>query len=257
MNKTVKYILSIFAAVLITAYLLIAYAFVDGKKQAVVCKNIKVIIDNGEDFPFLESEDIKSIVLNCGEKVIGKQIDKINTHKIKHVLSRNSAIKSINIFTTIDETLNVEIRQRHPVLRVQCTNARFYIDDSGYVFSLLPKPNLHVPIVTGTIPTAIANNYAGYIPKNEKFLTNLYEFAVFLQKNQFWNSMIEQINISNGKVELIPQIANHIVVLGNPENFNAKLNKLQKFYKNAMPAIGWDKYRIINIEYKNQIICKR
>jgi cell division protein FtsQ len=145
----------------------------------------------------------------------------------------------------------------YPILRVQCTNARFYIDENGYMFPLTPKPNLHIPIVTGILPQTIANNYAGYIPENEPFLNNLYNFAVFLQKNEFWNNMIEQININNNKIELIPQIAAHVVILGSLDNFNTKLNKLQKFYKNALPAIGWDKYKTINIEYKNQIICKK
>lgn len=257
MNKIVKYILATVTVAIIATYLLLTYVFVENKKQAIVCKNIKVIIDDNDELPFFEPSDIKAILLNSGEKIIGEQIDKINTYKLKQILSRRHEIKSIEIFTTIDETLTVEIKQRCPILRIQCKNAHFYIDETGYMFPLSPKPNLNIPIVTGTMPTSIENNYAGNIPKNEKFLNNLYEFAVFLQQNEFWNSMIEQININNNKVELIPQIAEHVVILGSLENFNSKLDKLQKFYKNALPAIGWDKYKTINIEYKNQIICKK
>ena len=257
MNRIVKYILIAFTVIAITAYLLIAFVFVDNKKQTVVCKDIKVTIADNDEFMFFEPRDIKSILINSGEKIIDEQIDNIDTHKLKQILSRQHSIKSIKIFTTIDETLNVEIELRRPILRIQCKNAHFYIDESGYMFPLVARPNLHIPIVTGTMPTTIANNYAGNIPKNEKFLNNLYNFAVFLNENEFWNNMIEQIHINNNKVEFIPQIAEHIVVLGSLENFKPKLNKLQKFYKNALPAIGWDKYKTINIEYKNQIICKK
>ncbi|MDR3286504.1 MAG: hypothetical protein LBT27_03580 [Prevotellaceae bacterium] len=259
MNKIVKYILATFTAAAIIAYLLMTFVFVDNKKQAVICKDIKISIDDDDQYPFIEIKDIKYVLLHSGEKIIGEQLDKINKYKLKQILSKNNAIKSINIFTTIDANLNVEITQRRPVLRVQCHNARFYIDDSGYMFPLLPKPNLNVPIVTGVMTSVPANGFTGYISKTEsgKFLNQLYEFAVFLKDDTFWNNMIEQINVTNNKIEIIPQIAEHIVKLGSLDNFRLKLNKLQKFYKNAMPAIGWDKYKIINIEYKNQIICKK
>ncbi|MDR2651763.1 MAG: hypothetical protein LBC68_05560 [Prevotellaceae bacterium] len=256
MNKTVKYILAIFTATAIAVYLLMAFVFVDNKKQALVCKNININIDNDE-FSFIDANNIKTILMNCGEKIIGERLDKINTYKLKQILSKNNAIKSINVFTTIDANLNVEIKQRHPILRIQCENLRCYIDDTGYIFPLLPKPNLEIPIVTGTISAPLRNGFSGYIPENGKFLNQLYEFAVFLKKDAFWNNMIEQVNITNNKIEIIPQIAGHVVKLGSLDNFRSKLSKLQKFYKNAMPAIGWDKYKTINIEYKNQIICKK
>ncbi|MDR2293141.1 MAG: hypothetical protein LBE11_06665 [Prevotellaceae bacterium] len=258
MNKTLKYILAIFTAAAIVAYLLMAFVFVDNKEQTLVCKNINISITNDDKFSFVDAENIKSVLLNCGEKIINERLDKINTYKIKQILSKNNAIKSINVFTTIDANLNVEIEQRQPVVRIQCENMRCYIDDTGYIFPLVAsKPDLHLPVVTGIIPTALQNGFAGYIPKNRKFLNQLYEFAVFLKKNTFWNDMIEQINITNNQVELIPLFAEHLVKLGSLDNFKPKLNKLQKFYRYAMPAIGWDKYKLINIEYKNQIICKK
>ncbi|MDR0755054.1 MAG: hypothetical protein LBF04_06665 [Prevotellaceae bacterium] len=258
MNKTVKYILAIFTATAIVAYLLMAFVFVDNKEQALVCKNINITINNSDKFSFVDADNIKSVLLNCGEKIINEHLDKINTHKIKQILSKNHAIKSINVFTTIDANLNVEIEQRHPVVRIQCENMRCYIDDTGYIFPFVSsKPDLHLPVVTGTIPAALQNGFAGYIPKNRKFLNLLYEFAVFLKKNEFWNCTIEQIHVTNSKVELVPLFAGHIVKLGRLDNFKPKLNKLQKFYKYAMPATGWEKYKSINIEYKHQIICKK
>ncbi|MDR2065755.1 MAG: hypothetical protein LBP85_08635 [Prevotellaceae bacterium] len=257
MNKTVKYILAAFTAIAIIVYLMMAFVFVDNKNQSLVCKNINVSISD-DKFSFIDAGNIKSILMNCGEKIINEPLDKINTHKIKQILSKNHAIKSINVFTTIDANLNVEIEQRNPVVRIQCENIRCYIDDTGYIFPLVSsKPNLRLPVVTGIIPAAPQNGFAGYIPKNRKFLNRLYEFAVFLKKDAFWNDMIEQINITDNKIEIIPQFAGHIVKLGSLDNFKPKLNKLQKFYKYAMPAIGWDKYKSLNIEYKDQIICKK
>jgi cell division protein FtsQ len=258
MNKIVKYILVTFTAIAVVAYLLMAFVFVDNKNQLLVCKNINVSINDGDKFSFVDADHIKSILINCGEKIINEPLNKINTYKIKQILSKNHVIKSVNVFTTIDANLNVEIEQRHPIIRIQCENIRCYIDDTGYIFPLVSsKSGLHLPIVTGTIPAAPQNGFAGYIPKNGKLLNQLYEFAVFLKKDAFWNDMIEQINITDNKIEIIPQFAGHTVKLGRLDNFKPKLNKLQKFYKYALPALGWNKYKLLNIEYKNQIICKK
>lgn len=36
-----------------------------------------------------------------------------------------------------------------------------------------------------------------------------------------------------------------------------KLNRLEEFYKEALPRVGWDRYSEINIEFENQVVCKR
>jgi cell division protein FtsQ len=259
MNKIIKYILATLIATTITTYLLMSFAFVDDKKDALLCKNIKITIDADEKSSFIDANSIRTVLLNCGEKIIDERLDKVNTYKLKQILSKNHAIKSINVFTTIDANLNVEIKQRRPIIRIQCENFCCYIDDAGYIFPLSPKADLYIPIVTGTIFPAPRAGFVGYIPKNGTgdILNQLYEFAVFLKDDVFWNNMIEQINITNNKIEIVPQIADHIVKLGKLENFKSKLKKLRKFYKNGLPAIGWNKYKTIDIEYRKLIICKK
>ena len=36
-----------------------------------------------------------------------------------------------------------------------------------------------------------------------------------------------------------------------------KLTRLEKFYKYGLSQAGWNKYSYINLEFDNQIICKR
>jgi cell division protein FtsQ len=70
---------------------------------------------------------------------------------------------------------------------------------------------------------------------------------------------------------LIPRVGNHIIYIGNlPETnlidkreqaindfVNKKMNRLEKFYKYGLSQAGWNKYSYINIEFDNQIICKK
>ena len=69
---------------------------------------------------------------------------------------------------------------------------------------------------------------------------------------------MEQIFVHpDNEVELIPRVGNHRIMLGTFEGFEEKLDKLQLFYEQAIPKVGWEKYSIINLKYKNQIVCTK
>lgn len=61
----------------------------------------------------------------------------------------------------------------------------------------------------------------------------------------------------NKEVELIPRVGRFRIVLGSLDDFEEKLNKLRLFYDQAIPKVGWDKYSVIDLKYKNQIVCTK
>jgi hypothetical protein len=48
-----------------------------------------------------------------------------------------------------------------------------------------------------------------------------------------------------------------MVHLGTCENFEGKLRNLEAFYDKVLPEVGWNKYSLINLEFKDQIVCKK
>ena len=41
----------------------------------------------------------------------------------------------------------------------------------------------------------------------------------------------------------------------NSNDLEEKFNKLNVFYSEVLDKVGWEKYRVINIMYKDQAIC--
>jgi cell division protein FtsQ len=123
-------------------------------------------------------------------------------------------------------------------------NYNFYIDEEKKEIPIPRKFAANVPIVTGEV--------------NKDFIKgDLFDFITYVRKNQFWDAQIEQINICHQKnVELIPRVGNHTIKLGTLDDYETKLNKLKTFYKN-LHNIGWNQYHIINLEYKNQVVCTK
>ena len=91
-------------------------------------------------------------------------------------------------------------------------------------------------------------------------------------ENNFWKNQIVQINVTAEKgIELVPRVGNHIIYIGELPKYDKRQNgasvikdftekkllRLEKFYKYGLSQAGWNKYSYINLEFDNQIICKR
>jgi cell division protein FtsQ len=46
-------------------------------------------------------------------------------------------------------------------------------------------------------------------------------------------------------------------LLGDAHDLDEKFRKLFAFYRYGLNKIGWNKYSIINIKFKNQVICSK
>ena len=79
----------------------------------------------------------------------------------------------------------------------------------------------------------------------------------YIDSNEFWKGQLTEMHIlADGKIYFIPQIGNHKIEFGKPENVDDKLNKLMVYYKEVAPNLGWEKYHRINLEFENQIVCE-
>ena len=71
-------------------------------------------------------------------------------------------------------------------------------------------------------------------------------------------ALIEQVYVTTtGKIQLVTKAGSHIVYLGDTSFAAEKLENLKYFYKYGLVKTGWNKYRRLNLEYKNQIVCTK
>jgi cell division protein FtsQ len=229
---------------------------VDKKEQEVMCHALRITICDSAVNRFVSAPDIRSLLDREGKQLINMPLYQINTYELEQLLNARSVIRNAEVFPSIDGTLHIKVYQRRPIIRLQTSAGNFYIDESGYIFPLSVVYTSYVPIATGNIPMSARSNHRGEIPPSDKFLQQLYEFAVFLQNHDFWQAQILQIHVVNAReVELVPRVGNQIIKLGGLDKVEYKLEKLDAFYKKAMPVEGWNKYRTIDLRFSNQVVC--
>jgi len=89
-----------------------------------------------------------------------------------------------------------------------------------------------------------------------EMIKKVYTLSTYVYENPFIDALTEQIFVDKGDLIIIPKINNQKIVIGDNNNITEKFEKLTDFYVNGLNHIGWNNYQIINLKYKNQIVCK-
>ena len=230
----------------IAAYLILAVtAFNKPAEKASVCSEVVINIDDEVVDGFLNSNEIKSILERNHLYPLAKPMSDICAREIEEALQKNPFVKNAECYKTQSGHVCISLKQRMPIVHVMANSGdNYYVDLQG---GILPETRYASDLVVAT----------GWITKRYA-QKSLVTVATEIVQDKFWHNQIEQINVLfDGSVEIVPRVGDHIIYLGAPVHIDKKLERLQKFYQYGLNQAGWNKYSYINIEFDNQIICKK
>ena len=235
----------ILLAIILAVYILFSVFFMNSRTNDTVCKSIDVVVVDTLKRHFIGKKEIENILKKSGMNLVGKKMSEINTELIESKLEENQLIKKAECYKTTGGSIRVEIYQKIPVMRIISIYGSYYIDNEKSIMPISDNFSAYVPIATGYIDKEFAT-------------TKLYDFALFLQNNKYWNSQITQINVPPNKdIELTTRLGDFQVILGQLDDYEANLNKLKLFYDKGLNKVGWNRYSVINLKYKNQVVCTK
>lgn len=261
-----KKILRITFTVFLIAGFIATAGMVKSRQKDVTCKSVNISIDESEGNFFVEQSDILSTIHNKWGTLIGKPAASINMNLLETLIDNNPYILRAEVFSTIDGGINIDIRQREPVLRIiNKENQSYYIDVNGTFMPLSDKHASYVPVASGNIPdryvSGSVKQSAGEITDatfNKTLMEQLYDLATFIRSDELWQAQIVQVYVNDeGDIELIPRVGNHRIILGDTQNMEEKFSKLQQFYHKGLGATGWNNYNTINLKFSGQVVCTK
>lgn len=234
--------------------------FVEFRQKRKRCEGMIVKLDDKAEYPFFTEQDIINLVsLNGVDKVEGMLFSEINLDGLEKRVMRNRLIKKCEIYEDLSGNLVVAIQQQNPVGRLISTasEAQYkdaskggYLTDTGELIQLSSRFTARTVLLSGEF----FNN-----AKNLKSVQgqSLSAFLKDLQQNPFWKSQIAEVIVAkDAEMTLIPQVGQHEIDFGLPNEATIKFEKLKIFYKNILPHQGWEKYRRVSVKFKNQIVCQ-
>jgi cell division protein FtsQ len=234
------------ADIVLGVYLVLAItAFNRPDEQDAVCREVKINITDGAGNGFLNTNEVKRQLQHAKVYPLGDRMSDVCTRQIEETLLKSPLVEEVECYKTQTGRVYINLKQRIAVMRIMANNGEsYYIDNQG---AFIPSKNNSTDLVVAT--GDIKHKYAQ---------TTLKQFGLLLFDDPFWRSQIEQLNVlPDGSIEMIPRVGDHIVYLGQPTHLNEKLVRLEKFYRYGLSKTGWNKYSYINIEFSNQIICKK
>ena len=257
-KQTIRKILFVLLWVVIGGGMITLLVAAIGKKKKEVCSNYVITIKGNADNYFVDKKDILRLVsASTDGKIIGQHLSVIKMKKVEELLEDNEWIQEAELWFDNKNILNITVTEREPLARVFTTAGNtFYIDSNTKRMGLSDKISARVPVFTGFPEKRTWNN------KDSALLKDIKSIASFVQADTFWNSQVSQFDIvSSGfncwNFEMIPVVGNHIVRFGNAENIKQKFERLFVFYKQILSKSGFDKYPVLDVQYKGQVIAVR
>ena len=260
MSKTWKHILggllyTVLAAAA-GAYFWFARDLYQKSQPSQVCKSVKVTLLDSSLNKFISKEEVVGIIDRFLGPSVGKNIDSLKLGQIEALLNHRSVVKESQAYVTRDGQMRIEIRQRKPVVRIEAPNGGFYIDETAYIFPLIPDHPSYVPVITGNIPENFLEEESP--TDTTALIGKMLEMGLFLEQHPFWNNQIEEIFINDeGDAELVARAGDQRIIFGDFDNIPEKFSKLASFYQYIVPKTGWDKYACVNLKYRGQIVCTK
>jgi len=229
-------------------------SFIEIKKSNLKCKDVKVLLPG--QFSFIERNEVDRILMANAGAMVGRDLNEINIHKLENALKANPFIEFAKVYADMTGIIHVQIIQREPVIRVvNMANLHFYIDANGYKIPLSDNYTAKVLVASGFIE----EDFNGRVDTlKTKMAKDLYRTALYIKGDTLWDNQIEQLFVDlKGDVEMVPRVGSHKIILGSTDSLQTKFRNLLVFYKKAIPKVGWDTYKTINLKYNNQIVCEK
>ncbi|MDM8003294.1 MAG: cell division protein FtsQ/DivIB [Bacteroidota bacterium] len=243
------------------AALLLTPLFISTMNADATCEGVVITIADSSKHRFVTDDDIMNALRATGIRVTGEKISEIPLSKLEERVKAFKELKVAEVYISEDRKLHVYGDQREPVMRVVASyGGDFFIDREGVIMRRhnLYTPNLHILEIDMVFNAEQMTGTSIFESEKTENLAKAFELVNYIRGDSFWNEMIDQLSMTrDGRVTLVPHVGNHTVRLGRVENYEEKLHNLLVFYRQAMPVAGWDRYRVVNVEYKGQVVCQR
>lgn len=232
-------------------------AFVSSQPSEISCYNVQVKIKGDPEAMFVsEQEILDRFETICSDRPSKETID---LKEIEKSILQVPSVKSTNVFKSVNGEIKIEVELKTVIGRViNKSGNSFYIDSDGAMMPIVDTKPARVCVVNGEIFEEY--NVNPYYLNDDSLaaksvMDDVNRMLQFISKDEFWKAQIEQIYVTNEKkFILIPKVGMHEIMFGEADHIEGKFKKLELFYQSGVDRVGWEKYSIIDIQYKGQIV---
>ena len=208
-----------------------------------------LLLDKGNNL-ILPEDIVRTVVKKFGplEKL---PVELVDMRSIEQFLLTSPYVKDAYVFLGANGKLTLSIRQRMPVMRiVDNAGTHWYVDIDTVRMPVSRNFTARVPLVNGHFP----------VTKDVKTwpMESLFAVTMMLHENDFMGPLVDQLYMeSKDKIWLVPRLGPSKILITSTGDLEDQAERIQKFYKKALPSLGWDTYAFIDTRFAGQIVAKK
>ena len=249
-----------------TLVVLILLVLVDYSYSAIPCRGAEVNITQEGGHHFITKESVLEQLSAIGYPLTNQVYKEIEAERIEQEIKQTAGVKSAEVVKLNNGTVVLDIVQSRPIARIVNSNGlvSFYLDEDGNTMPLSKTYIAKVPVFSGDI-YYVNNNVPSVskIKENDSLkavhiLDDIYAVALAIDKNDFVKAQVLQVLVTpKVEFEMIPRVGRNRIMLGDTENIELKIKRLNRFYTEVINPKELNNYDTISLKYQNQIVCSK
>ena len=229
-------ILKIVVTVIILG-LLLSFSLKRFGRQQITDNKISVKMNEKTPVYFVDEKDIREIVKK--ENPSGK-VGELNIPALEKKINSLPAVDSANVYLNLNGKLNLDIKQRVPVFRLNKDGKDFYVDEKGVEFPISKTYSHPCMLVTGDVRPDEYEKLAELVGK--------------IDKDDFSKKFFIGISKYKESYNLLTSDGNYKVEIGDLDNIDFKVKGFKTFVEKYLVYQDPQKYNMVSVKYQNQIV---
>jgi cell division protein FtsQ len=260
----VRRIGKIVGGVILFSGLCLVLGFAVNKQGDAICRQLDISVQNQEEVYFLDEDMVLEQIAESSTQIVGAQLSEIDIQSMRDKILANPGVDEAVVTKHLDGRVEINISQRVPICRiVNSDGSGFYLDKYGRSVPLSDRYTSKVPVFIGSVQESsesfkLKSVTDESVQAKETLLDDIFNLASFISEDPFWNSQVDHILIEKNKEFVLhPRVGNHKIVFGEADNIEAKFEKLMAFYNSTINKTDLNKYTVINLKYRDQVVCTK
>lgn len=229
-------ILKIAITVIILGFLL-SFSLKKFGGQKITDNKISVKLNEKTPVYFIDEKDIREIV---NKENPSRKVGDLNIPELEKKINALPAVDSANVYINLNGKLNLDIKQRVPVFRLNYKGKDFYVDEKGVEFPISKTYSHPCMLVTGDV-------------KKDEY-EKLAELVDKIDKDDFSKKYFIGISKYKDSYNLLTSEGIYRVEIGDLDNIELKVKGFKTFVEKYLVFQDPQKYKMISVKYQNQIV---
>ena len=224
------------------------------RKKNGQCNDYTILIKGKNSNYFIDEKDVQQLLMKAtGDSIKGQPVASFELYQLEQMLEHNTWINDAELYFDNQDVLHVTVTEKVPVARIfTVAGESFYIDSLGKQIPLSEKLSARVPVFTNFPDKKVLS------VSDSLLLNNVKTTAIFIVNDPFWMAQVAQVDINEDRTfDMIPVVGNHTIKLGDGNHIDQKFHRLMVFYKQVLSKTGFDTYKLIDVQYKGQIVVSK